>query len=535
MRFTKLQAYILAALLALLSLPLYHVSAEEVNNDSSAWDGEAFDISWYDDEEKEFHLSTTEELAGVSYLSRNGDKTFKDMTVFLDNDIDMNNKEWTAISYFAGTLDGNKHCIKNIKPNFGFVYENSGVITNLDITNFEINQKEIELVSKVDNYNTYIGAICAKSHGIINNCSASGVINYSENGEYKPFVKERHTVEIGGIAGYAGGQIINCRNDCEINVHGNDEFYASNTHSLLPPLAHWCIGGIGGYSEGVKIIQCKNNGKINSTFFSVLREETASRNIFMNIGGIGGFISSGTLKECCNTGDIVINDDSRGCGQKHLAGGLVGNVNSQMTYYNYFMARNERKNAKTVIEGCYNSGSISYNLDAEFKGNGCVCGLIGNMYYGEYSILNRVYNTGAIKGDDVSGLVGELNNVNIVGPACYYLNTIATGATNWTRTEGIAKSKSNMTQFQFLQSLGTSFAYVENDYPKLAWELGIIYGDINSDGTADIADVVLLQKALLTETELDSKVAELADLDFNGIINAVDLTLLKRMIIDELL
>lgn len=54
-------------------------------------------------------------------------------------------------------------------------------------------------------------------------------------------------------------------------------------------------------------------------------------------------------------------------------------------------------------------------------------------------------------------------------------------------------------------------------------------GDVNADGKCDIADAVLLQKNLLTvETALPDWQA--GDMDENGRLNAIDLTLLKRLL-----
>lgn len=57
-----------------------------------------------------------------------------------------------------------------------------------------------------------------------------------------------------------------------------------------------------------------------------------------------------------------------------------------------------------------------------------------------------------------------------------------------------------------------------------------VRGDVNADGTCDLADAVLLQKYLLTiETALPDWQA--GDLDGNGRLNACDLTLLKRLLL----
>ena len=55
-------------------------------------------------------------------------------------------------------------------------------------------------------------------------------------------------------------------------------------------------------------------------------------------------------------------------------------------------------------------------------------------------------------------------------------------------------------------------------------------GDVNLDGSVNTADAVGLLKYLLTESTLTAEQAAQADMDGNGKLNAVDLTLLKRML-----
>ena len=58
-------------------------------------------------------------------------------------------------------------------------------------------------------------------------------------------------------------------------------------------------------------------------------------------------------------------------------------------------------------------------------------------------------------------------------------------------------------------------------------------GDINRDGNVSTADAVMLCKYLLGTEQLNSEQAKQADLDDNRIINAIDLTLLKRMLLRQ--
>ena len=56
-------------------------------------------------------------------------------------------------------------------------------------------------------------------------------------------------------------------------------------------------------------------------------------------------------------------------------------------------------------------------------------------------------------------------------------------------------------------------------------------GDVNLDGSVSIADAIALSKFLLSETALTAEQAAQADIDGNQKLNAVDLTLLKRMLL----
>ncbi|MDD5947358.1 MAG: family 43 glycosylhydrolase [Oscillospiraceae bacterium] len=60
-----------------------------------------------------------------------------------------------------------------------------------------------------------------------------------------------------------------------------------------------------------------------------------------------------------------------------------------------------------------------------------------------------------------------------------------------------------------------------------------VAGDINQDGSCSLADIVMLQKHLLTIGTLPAEQAAIADMNSDGRLNAVDLTLLKRLLIGE--
>ena len=109
---------------------------------AAAWDGSSIDVSWYNTTDTEFTISTPEQLAGLSRLTRyksyadyqtgsresaagNGiqEDNFLGKTVHLGADLNMSNKAFTPISYYEnvydeiswqGVFDGAGHTIKNL-------------------------------------------------------------------------------------------------------------------------------------------------------------------------------------------------------------------------------------------------------------------------------------------------------------------------------------------------------------------------------------------------------------------------------------
>ena len=61
-----------------------------------------YDTSWWDGNNRsEYHITTAEQLAGLSYLSQQG-TTFLQSRIVLDNDLDMGAHYWTPIKKFGG-------------------------------------------------------------------------------------------------------------------------------------------------------------------------------------------------------------------------------------------------------------------------------------------------------------------------------------------------------------------------------------------------------------------------------------------------
>lgn len=58
-------------------------------------------------------------------------------------------------------------------------------------------------------------------------------------------------------------------------------------------------------------------------------------------------------------------------------------------------------------------------------------------------------------------------------------------------------------------------------------------GDFFGDGSTDIIDLIFMQKYLLGNLQLFDEQYSLADINQDGIVNVVDLLLLKRKLIDN--
>ena len=128
------------------------------------WDG-TVDTNWYDASKDTFEISTAAELAGLTTLvngtAKDADNNsiaaanFKDKTIKLTADIDLNNQVWTPIGTqgnpFKGVFDGGQHSVANLKlvntdgsgramiGLFGNI--NSGTVSNLTVSG-EVSDEE---------------------------------------------------------------------------------------------------------------------------------------------------------------------------------------------------------------------------------------------------------------------------------------------------------------------------------------------------------------------------------------------------------
>ena len=111
--------------------------------------------TWYTPEVEEFTLDTKEELNGLSTLVNSGE-TFEGKTIKLEEDLELEEEEWTPIgtptNKFEGTFDGNGKAVVGLELNgwdngleYGsdeglglFSYVENATIKNLEIKNTEV-------------------------------------------------------------------------------------------------------------------------------------------------------------------------------------------------------------------------------------------------------------------------------------------------------------------------------------------------------------------------------------------------------------
>ena len=105
-----------------------------------SWDGERYDVSWYNTTDKEFTISDSAQLAGLARLTNGtaegvtGAVSFSGTTVKLGADVSLGGMTWTSIGSFAGTFDGQGHTVSGLAGSALFKLLNSaGTIKNLTV------------------------------------------------------------------------------------------------------------------------------------------------------------------------------------------------------------------------------------------------------------------------------------------------------------------------------------------------------------------------------------------------------------------
>ena len=183
------------------ALAFVSVGAVDITDPNLIWDGEkiANQIAAYPDTKK-IYIYTPDQFVALRTLWDDYDDGYKGWTIYLMNDIDLNNHNfkdytigWDDDHKFGGNFDGMGHTIKNLKIEandnnralFGKI--DNGRIMNLRLENVDIRAG--------DGDDCHIGAICGRmyNHSTITHCAVVG-------GSVRQY--ESGNDEFGAICGY---------------------------------------------------------------------------------------------------------------------------------------------------------------------------------------------------------------------------------------------------------------------------------------------------------------------------------------------
>ena len=333
-------------------------------------------ITEINESDKKLVIDGEKGLSKISDEVENGND-YTGVTIYLLDNITMSSDQYKPIgdsnsdigdeeletskkSMFNGTFDGLNHEIKNLNVVeiedtdyctglFGYVGEN-GIVENITISDSSISgRRETGAIvgrnrgkvyncinnSQVDG-KELTGGIVGRNLGTVENCTNNGSVKSSNS-------------QLGGIAGNNSSTVRNCTNFGYVGEENSGEDMR-------------IIGGIVGYGNGI-IENSKNYGNVKG---------------YSRIGGIVGQIYCTNdqlgIDRCENNGEITGRNSRIGgiCGE-NLGGSItfsknVGKiflVGSEATYGIGGIAGASGGNSKnTKIEGCYNSGMITLDMNS---------------------------------------------------------------------------------------------------------------------------------------------------------------------------
>lgn len=275
-----------------------------------------YDISWYDDAEDSFSISTPAQLAGVAYLVKNG-RTFEGKIVALTGNIDLDGFKWDPIGKV------------NLQQVFKGVFDGGG---------YEIHNLRSEVISTGEAYSGFFGAIYQ--------ARVTRVV-LAEDCEI------RTSYYGGGVVAYAQeSEIVSCENRASVSFEG--------------PAGY--VGGIAGYVVSTSSIdRCENLGIVTGT----VQPSDNYASCLVYAGGIAGVNQESAIINSSNHAVVAVEalPEYDSC-----AGGIVGYNSGSSTFItNCYNAAGVRlsgsgfaggilsytDNADIRVANCYNIGTVS--------------------------------------------------------------------------------------------------------------------------------------------------------------------------------
>ena len=300
---------------------------------------------------------------------------------------------------YAGTFDGAGKTIYGLYyDNTNYDGRNAGLFGTIDSDGIV---KDLVLADSVINGSTEIGGIASYNYGEIINCVQSGSVSGTgaTGGivcRNLGLVKDCANIgsvsgsTAGGIAAENNGEIVGCENGFPVSgtnsvggiVGMNDGTVEDSMNAANVTASGTHVGGVVGNHEGGEIVGCGNTGKV-----------TGGSDY---IGGVAGACQGAAITESFNTGAVS------GADKSEAVGGVVGAIDGTNT-------------DKAIITSCYNTGKVN--------GRGWVGGIAGISGYQktpETVEIKNSYTIGTVTGTSHAGaVVGKLTKGTVSGT--YYL------------------------------------------------------------------------------------------------------------------
>ena len=158
-----------------------------------SWDGERYDVSWYNTTDKEFTISDSAQLAGLARLTNGtaegvtGAVSFSGTTVKLGADVSLGGMTWTSIGSFAGTFDGQGHTVSGLAGSALFKLLNSaGTIKNLTVDGAITTDKNyVAALVGTMNANTKL-LNCVNRASVTGSDTAAGLVGSANGNAWTP-------------------------------------------------------------------------------------------------------------------------------------------------------------------------------------------------------------------------------------------------------------------------------------------------------------------------------------------------------------
>lgn len=228
------------------------------------WDGERYDVSWYDKAETTFTISNYTQLAGLARLANGTAEgvtsavNFRNKTVTLTADINLNGQTWTSIAAngkeFCGTFDGQGHTIRGLAGNALFGKLGSdGTVKNLTVEgNIENSTFSAALIQTMNAASKLLNCVNRAS---ITGSAAAGLVYQTSGNQWA------QQAVISGCANY--GAVTATNNIAAGIVYNHNYALISNCYNVGAINGKDAAAGISWQHSG-SIQNCYNAGTLTS-------------------------------------------------------------------------------------------------------------------------------------------------------------------------------------------------------------------------------------------------------------------------------